>query len=107
MSEILTEHSDPVSVLEEARPELKKPELYQVVLLNDDFTPMDFVVEVLSQFFGLGREQAMQIMFQVHGQGKGICGIFPYDVAETKVALVTDYARLHEYPLLCDLEVIV
>jgi len=107
MSEISTQQSDPVAVLEEARPELKKPELYQVILLNDDFTPMDFVVEVLSQFFGLGREQATQIMFQIHSHGKGICGVFPYDVAETKVALVTDYARAHEYPLLCDLEVIV
>lgn len=88
----------------EARPHLKKPSLYQVVLLNDDFTPMNFVVEVLEQFFGLNREKATQIMLQVHTQGKGLCGIFSYDVAETKIALVADFAKQHEHPLLCDME---
>ena len=88
----------------EARPQLKKPSLYQVVMLNDDFTPMDFVVEVLEQFFGLSRDKATQIMLQVHTQGKGVCGIYSFDVAETKVALVADFAKQHEYPLLCDME---
>lgn len=92
------------TLLEEARPQLKKPAMYQVVLLNDDFTPMNFVVEVLEQFFGLNRDKATQIMLQVHMQGKGVCGIFSYDVAETKIALVTDFAKQHDHPLLCDME---
>ncbi len=98
------ETSDGVHLLEETKPQLQKPAMYQVILLNDDFTPMEFVVKVLQNFFGLGAERATQIMFQIHHQGKGICGVYTYDIAETKVALVTDYARQHEFPLLCDME---
>jgi ATP-dependent Clp protease adaptor protein ClpS len=106
MSDLQHDHGGPVQLLEEAKPQLKKPTMYQVILLNDDFTPMDFVVKVLEHFFGLGQERATQIMFQIHNSGKGICGVYTYDVAETKVALVSDYARAHEYPLLCDMEAI-
>lgn len=93
-------------LLEEASPQLKKPAMYQVILLNDDFTPMHFVVNVLEHFFGLSEERATQVMLQIHNSGKGICGVYTYDIAETKVALVSDYARSHEYPLLCDMEAI-
>lgn len=106
MSNVQHESGEPVHLLEEARPQLKKPAMYQVILLNDDFTPMHFVVNVLEYFFGLSQESATQIMLQIHNQGKGICGVYSYDVAETKVALVSDYARQHEYPLLCDMEAI-
>ena len=106
MSDLQHETGDPVHLLEEARPQLKKPAMYQVILLNDDFTPMQFVVDVLEHFFGLSQERATQVMFQIHNKGKWICGVYTYDVAETKVALVSDYARAHEYPLLCDMEAI-
>ncbi len=82
----------------------KPPPMYQVMLLNDDYTPMDFVVEVLQRFFGMGREKATRVMLQVHLDGRGVCGVFPRDVAATKVDLVTDYARVHEHPLQCVME---
>lgn len=87
-----------------ADPEVKKPSLYRVILLNDDYTPMEFVVHILEQFFGLGREQATQVMLAVHTQGKGVCGIFTKDIAETKAALVNDYSRECQHPLLCEVE---
>ena len=90
--------------LQEAKPKLKPPPLYKVILLNDDYTPMDFVVEVLESFFQMKRVQATQVMLHVHTQGVGICGVFSRDVAETKVALVNDYARLNQHPLLCTME---
>ena len=92
------------AVIEESRPEVKQPPLYQVVLLNDDYTPMEFVVDVLEKFFALGRSAATRIMLEVHTQGKGVCGIFTYEIAETKVAQVTGYARDHQHPLMCTLE---
>ncbi len=85
----------------EARPKLKKPAMYQVLLMNDDFTPMDFVIDVLQQFFAMSTEKATRIMLQVHTEGKGICGVFSIDVAETKVLLVNDYSKEHQHPLLC------
>ncbi len=88
----------------EAKPEVKKPPLYKVVLLNDDYTPMEFVVEVLEMFFKMNREQATQVMLTVHTQGKGVCGIFTKDIAETKAAQVNQYARDHQHPLLCEIE---
>lgn len=91
-------------VLQEARPKVKKPPLYRVVLLNDDYTPMEFVVEVLETFFDMGREKATQIMLTVHTRGKGVCGIYTRDIAETKAAQVNQYAREHEHPLLCEVE---
>jgi len=88
----------------EAETELKEPRKYKVILLNDDYTPMDFVVEVLKRFFYKSQEAATQIMLEVHQQGKGICGVFTYEIAETKVVLVNEYAVIHEYPLLCRME---
>jgi ATP-dependent Clp protease adaptor protein ClpS len=90
--------------LQEAKPELKRPPLYKVILLNDDYTPMEFVVEVLESFFKMNREQATQVMLTVHTQGKGVCGIFTRDIAETKAAQVNQYARDHQHPLLCEVE---
>ncbi len=84
--------------------EIKVPRKYKVVLLNDDYTPMDFVVDVLKHFFHLGEEAAVQIMLQVHFQGKGVCGVFTRDIAETKVALVNEYARRNQHPLLSSME---
>ena len=91
-------------VVEESKPELKKPPLYQVVLLNDDFTPMEFVVEVLELIFGMDRQKATRIMLEVHTKGKGRCGVFTYEIAETKVAQVSSYAQQHQHPLLSTLE---
>jgi ATP-dependent Clp protease adaptor protein ClpS len=88
----------------EAKPKLKRPPLYKVILLNDDYTPMEFVVQVLEVFFGLNQELATQIMLQVHVQGKGVCGTYSHEVAETKVAQVNNYARENEHPLLCIME---
>ncbi len=90
--------------LKESRPELKRPPLYKVVLINDDYTPMEFVVEVLEIFFRMNREQATHVMLTVHTQGKGVCGIFTRDIAETKAAQVNQYARENEHPLLCEIE---
>ncbi len=90
--------------VKEAKPALKPPPMYKVIILNDDYTPMEFVVEVLESFFYLSREQATQVMFQVHNQGKGICGVFSRDVAETKVAQVNDFSQQNQHPLLCLME---
>lgn len=87
-----------------AKPKLKRPPLFKVVLLNDDYTPMEFVVDVLEQFFALNREKATQIMLAVHTQGKGVCGIYPKDVAETKAMQVNQHARDSGHPLLCEVE---
>lgn len=85
----------------EAKPKLKRPSMYQVLLMNDDFTPMDFVIDVLAQFFSMSTEKATQIMLQVHTEGKGSCGVFTVDVAETKVKQVNEYSKVHQHPLLC------
>lgn len=90
--------------VEESKPKLKPPPMYKVVLLNDDYTPMEFVVEVLEVFFGMNREKATRIMLTVHTQGKAVCGVFTRDVAETKAALVVDYARENQHPLMCQVE---
>jgi len=87
-----------------AKPALKRPPLFRVVLLNDDYTPMEFVVDVLEQFFSLNREKATQIMLAVHTQGKGVCGIYPKDIAETKAMQVNQHARDSGHPLLCEVE---
>jgi ATP-dependent Clp protease adaptor protein ClpS len=91
-------------VVEESKPEVARPPLYQVVLLNDDYTPMDFVVVVLETFFNLNRELATQVMLHVHTRGKGVCGVFTREVAETKVTQVNEFSRAHQHPLLCTLE---
>lgn len=96
--------SDDGLVVEEARPKLKKPNLYKVLLLNDDFTPMEFVVVVLEQVFAKPREQAVQIMLHVHQKGVGVCGVYTHDIAETKVRQVMDFAQEHQHPLQCTME---
>ena len=90
--------------VEKARPEVARPPLFQVVLLNDDFTPMEFVIEVLRSFFGFEQEAAVQVMLHVHTRGKGVCGVFTREVAETKVTQVNEYSRSHQHPLLCTME---
>jgi len=95
---------DSHTVVEEERPKLKKPSLYKVVLLNDDYTPMEFVVELLELFFGQTRETATRIMLSIHTEGKGVCGIYTQDVAETKAGIVNQYSRDHQHPLLCEIE---
>jgi len=87
-----------------SKPKLKRPPLYRVVLLNDDYTPMEFVVQVLEQFFAMNREKATQVMLAVHTQGKGVCGIYPQDIAETKATQVNQCARESGHPLLCEVE---
>ena len=91
-------------LVEEAEPKLKRPPLYQVVLLNDDYTPMEFVVDVLERFFRMDRNTATRVMLEVHTRGKGVCGVFTYEIAETKVAQVTTYSRDNQHPLMCTLE---
>lgn len=88
----------------ESKPKLKQPPLYKVVLLNDDYTPMEFVVEILETFFHMTREKATQVMLTVHTQGKGVCGIYTRDVAETKAAQVNQYSRENQHPLLAEIE---
>lgn len=92
--------------LQEAKPAVKEPPMYQVVLLNDDFTPMDYVVMVLMEFFAMTNERATKVMMQVHMSGKGICGVYTREIAETKVAQVNAHARTNDYPLLCTMELI-
>jgi ATP-dependent Clp protease adaptor protein ClpS len=90
--------------VEEVRPEIKRPPLYKVVLLNDDFTPMDFVVDVLRIFFAMDHDRATQVMLHVHTRGKGVCGVFTFEIAETKVVQVNEYSRQNEHPLKCAME---
>lgn len=97
-------HGHSVISISEEDVKLKPPSMYQVVLFNDDFTPMDFVVFVLQRFFSLDTEKANQVMLEVHTKGKGICGVFTFDVAETKVAMVQQFAKENEHPLMCDLQ---
>ena len=91
-------------VVIKTRTKTKKPSMYKVLMLNDDYTPMEFVVHVLERFFGKNREEATRIMLHVHQRGVGICGVFTYEVAETKVNQVMDFARRHQHPLQCTLE---
>lgn len=86
------------------RTRTQRPALYKVLLLNDDYTPMEFVVHVLERFFGKSREDATRIMLLVHHKGVGVCGVFTYEVAETKVAQVIEFARQHQHPLQCMME---
>ncbi|NNF15575.1 MAG: ATP-dependent Clp protease adapter ClpS [Gammaproteobacteria bacterium] len=91
-------------VVEEDKPKLKKPPLFRVLLLNDDYTPMEFVVDVLQKIFSMDRQQATRIMLEVHTKGKGVCGVYTYEIAETKVAQVNSFSRQHQHPLLCTME---
>lgn len=90
--------------VKEASPKLKRPPLYRVVLINDDYTPMEFVVEVLETVFGMARNKATRVMLEVHTKGKGICGAYSYEIAETKVAQVTSFAQQQQHPLMCTME---
>lgn len=92
------------TVLEAGKAKVKTPPMFKVLLLNDDYTPMDFVVLVLQKFFRLSREKATQVMFKVHREGTGVCGVFPRDVAATKVEQVTGFSRQHQHPLRCVME---
>lgn len=89
-------------VLERSR--VKPPKLYKVILLNDDYTTMDFVIQVLQTFFAMNRERATQVMLKVHQEGSAVCGVYPKDIAETKVAQVSEFAKQHGHPLRCELE---
>ncbi len=91
-------------LVQEARPKLKKPPLYKVIMLNDDYTPMEFVVHMLESFFHMNSEQATQVMLQVHTEGKAICGVYTRDIAETKAAQVNQCAQDNEHPLICEIE---
>ena len=104
MSEEEQSQSGSGLLVEEAKPKLKRPPLFQVVLLNDDFTPMEFVVDVLERIFSMDRTTATRIMLEVHTRGKGVCGVFTFEIAETKVAQVVDMARRHQHPLQCTME---
>ena len=92
------------TVLEAQRSKLKPPPMFKVMLLNDDYTPMEFVVLVLQKFFAMTRERATQVMLKVHREGMGVCGVYPHDVASTKVQQVSAYARKHQHPLQCTME---
>lgn len=91
-------------ILVKPREKAKRPSMYKVLLLNDDYTPMEFVIHVLTQFFGKGQDDATRIMLQVHQKGVGVCGVFSYDVAETKATQVVDLARKNQHPLQCTIE---
>ncbi|MHB1373160.1 MAG: ATP-dependent Clp protease adapter ClpS [Thauera sp.] len=91
-------------VLEAKRTRTRPPPMYKVLLLNDDYTPMDFVIVVLQKYFGMDRERATRVMLQVHREGMGVCGVFPRDIATTKVEQVTSFARQHQHPLACVME---
>jgi ATP-dependent Clp protease adaptor protein ClpS len=91
-------------IVTKTRPKTKKPSLYKVLLLNDDYTPMEFVVHILEKFFSKNREAAVEVMLHVHRHGVGICGVFTYEVAETKVAQVIEFSRRHQHPLQCTME---
>ena len=91
-------------LITKTRPKTKKPSLYKVLILNDDYTPMEFVVHILERFFNKNRQEATRIMLHVHKRGVGICGVYTYEVAETKVTQVMDFARQHQHPLQCTLE---
>jgi ATP-dependent Clp protease adaptor protein ClpS len=92
------------TVLEAKKSKVKAPPLFKVILLNDDYTPMEFVVAVLQTFFGMSREKATQVMLKVHREGMGVCGVYPRDIATTKVEQVVSYARKHQPPLQCVME---
>lgn len=104
MSEERPEEGDEDLAVEPGKPKLKRPPMYKVLIHNDDYTPMDFVVHILEKFFGMGREKATQVMLQVHTRGVGVAGVYTREVAESKVAQVNDYAREHDHPLKCTME---
>ena len=97
------DHESDLSVAE-VKPKLKPPSMYKVLMINDDYTPMDFVIHILESLFHMNQEQATQVMLKVHTEGRAVCGIYTRDIAETKAAQVNQYAREQEHPLLCEIE---
>lgn len=104
MSEENDDQNDGVLLVEKSKPQIRKPPMYKVVLLNDDYTPMEFVVLILETFFQMNREKATQVMLHVHTRGKGVCGVFTREIAETKVEQVNSFSRENKHPLMCDME---
>jgi len=104
MSKQIDNNEDDGLAVQEAKPKLKRPPQYKVLLLNDDYTPMEFVVHILEDFFSMNREKATQVMLNVHTKGMGVCGVYSRDIAETKVELVNTYARESQHPLKCTME---
>ena len=104
MGQDLESQRDQGIALEEAKPEVMLPPMYRVVLLNDDYTPMDFVIEILKVFFGMSHDRATQVMLHVHTRGKGVCGVFTFEIAETKVVQVNEYSIQNDHPLKCTME---
>ncbi len=104
MGQDLESQRDQGIALEEAKPEVMLPPMYRVILLNDDYTPMDFVIEILSVFFGMSHDRATQVMLHVHTRGKGVCGVFTFEIAETKVVQVNEYSIQNDHPLKCTME---
>ena len=104
MGQDLESQRDQGIALEEAKPEVMLPPMYRVILLNDDYTPMDFVIEILSVFFGMSHDRATQVMLHVHTRGKGVCGVFTFEIAETKVVQVNEYSMQKDHPLKCTME---
>lgn len=104
MSDNTDNQTDDSLALQEAKPKLKRPPMYKVILINDDYTPMEFVVHILEVFFSLDRENATRIMLEVHTSGKGVCGIYTHEIAETKVSQVNLYSKENQHPLLCTME---
>lgn len=98
------DHEGDMSVITKTKPKTKKPSMYQVLLLNDDYTPMEFVIYILERFFNKSKEEATTIMLHVHKKGVGVCGVFPYEIAESKVSQVMDFCLKNEQPLQCILE---
>ena len=103
-NKIISAIDDSDLAVEESKPKFKQPSLYRVVLINDDYTPMEFVVEVLESVFGMDRSNATRVMLEVHTKGKGLCGVYSFEIAETKVAEVTGIAQQQQHPLLCTME---
>jgi len=104
MTENKIKHENEYSALSVEKVDIEPPHLYQVILLNDDYTPMDFVVEVLTSIFGMSKNSATRVMLDVHTKGKGVCGIYTYEIAETRVAQVIKMAKHYQHPLLCSME---
>jgi ATP-dependent Clp protease adaptor protein ClpS len=104
MTDESTEEGGTGVVTEIARPKLKPPSMYKVVLNNDDYTPMEFVIEILETIFSMGHEKATQVMLHVHTRGKGICGVYTKEIAETKMTQVNEFSKQNEHPLLCSIE---
>lgn len=100
----MSKQHDSSTVLAPERAKIKPPGMYKVILFNDDYTTMEFVIEVLQRFFAINSERAQQLMLQIHNQGSAVCGIYARDVAETRVAQVTEFAQQHEHPLRCGME---